>query len=84
MQSQHIGIGNKTHAVRRLVHGLAIGGNLYKEASAGLEVITQKIVEAQHMLLLGELHMVGNVLQYFGHEHKPTFGRTGHLLAHNS
>lgn len=34
-------------------------------------MLPEEVVEGQHVLLLGELHVVGDVLQDLGHEHQP-------------
>lgn len=41
--------------------------------SSSLEVGAQKVIEGQHVLLLAELHVVGDALQDLGHEHEAAF-----------
>ena len=67
-----------------MVNGLAVGCNLDKESSATLEVPLDKLIETEHVLFLGELYMVGNVLKDLGHEHQSTLDGGGWLLLDNA
>ena len=41
-----------------------------EDVAAHLEVSPDELVEAEHVLLLGELNVVGDVLEDLGHEHQ--------------
>lgn len=70
MQGQDVGVRDEGHGMIGLVDGLAIRGDLDEEAPGDLEVGTEKVVEGEHVLLLAELHVVGDVLEDLGHEHE--------------
>ena len=41
--------------------------------SGSFKILPQKVVEVQHVSLLAELDVIGDVLQYLGHEHQTSF-----------
>ena len=64
VQGQHIGVADEGHGVGLgVVNGLAVRRDLDKESSAGFKVPLDKLVEHEHVLLLGKLHVVSNILQ---------------------
>lgn len=69
MKSVHIGITDKRDAVGGVLHTLAVGSDLNEEPPRLLEVLPQEVVEWEHVLFLAELHVVGDILQYFWHKH---------------
>ncbi len=79
VQSQNVCITDKRDGVRRLVLVVDVHRYLYKEPPTRLEVLGQKVVEHEHVLLLGELDVVGNVLEYLAHEHQPSLDSRGRL-----
>jgi hypothetical protein len=46
---------------------------LNKEPSSGFKVASDKVIEADHVLFLGELDVVGDVLQNLRHQHQAPF-----------
>lgn len=71
MQRQHVRVRDEAHGVAlALVERLAVAGDLDEEPAARLEVLGHEVVEDDHVVLLGELHVVGDVLQDLGHEHQ--------------
>lgn len=42
----------------------------------------QEVVERKHVLFFGELHMIGDVLEYLGHQHKAALNGRRHLTSH--
>ena len=66
-----------------VVDRLAVGGDLDEEVAASLEVSLDELVEAEHVLLLGELDVVGDVLEDLGHEHETALDGGGRLLLHD-
>jgi len=58
--------------------------NLNEKSSSGFKVASDKVIEADHVLLLGELNVICDVLQDLGHQHQPAFDVLRWLLLHNA
>ncbi len=86
MKRQNVGVGNEGHGVTltRLIVTFAIGRDLNEKSSAGLEIFAYEIVEANHVILLAKVHVIGDVLQDLGHEHEAAFDVGRRLLLHNA
>lgn len=81
VEGQDVGVGYKRHGVAlALVEGFAVRSDLDEEAPAGLEVAADEVVEAEDVLLLGELDVVGDVLEDLGHEDESAFDVRRRLL----
>ena len=58
--------------------------NLNEKSSSGFKVASDKVIEADHVLLLGELDVIGDVLQDLWHQHQPAFDVLRRLLLDNA
>ena len=67
-----------------LVQRLAVRGDLDEEAPAGLKVPAHKVVKDDHVVLLGKLDVVGDVLQDLGHEHEAALDVGRRLVLYNA
>ena len=63
---------------------LCLENDLYEESSTVLKVPLDKLIAIEHVLLLGELHVVGDVLQDLGHEHEAALNVGRRLLLNNA
>lgn len=70
--------------MRDLIDGFTVRCNLNEEPATRFEMRSQEIVEAEHVLYLGEIHMVCNVLQDLAHQHQPTFDLSLNLNIYHS
>ena len=69
MECIDVGVADKRHVVACVLRALTVARDLDEEPPRPLEVLTQEVVEGQHVLLFAEFDVVCYVLQGLGHEH---------------
>ena len=85
MQCQDIGVTDEGHGMTlALIQTFAIRGDLFEENPSNFKVGLDKFIEEQHVTFLGKLHMIGDILQDFGHQHETSFDVGWRLFFNNA